>query len=121
MQYNDSVLIYQSGTNTTFYNKDYETSGNIYFTEVTSSAGVKEIKIVKSTGAYEKTSTVKGFRSSAIDSQTATSGQVLTANGSGGASWQNPSGSGKYAHYIRLNNSTTDRVYFMIVTRIYGI
>ena len=101
LEYNDSVLIYQSGTNTTFYNKDYETSGNIYFTEVTSSAGVKEIKVVKSTGAYEKTSSVKGFRSSAIDSQTATNGQVLTANGSGGASWQNAGGgSTLYEHNI---------------------
>ena len=29
-----------------------------------------------------------------IDSESATNGQVLTANGSGGASWQTPSGGG---------------------------
>lgn len=34
------------------------------------------------------------IKASEIDSESATSGQVLTANGTGGASWQNASGGG---------------------------
>lgn len=34
------------------------------------------------------------IKASEINSESATSGQVLTANGTGGASWQNASGGG---------------------------
>lgn len=43
-----------------------------------------------------------------IDSESATSGQVLTADGSGGASWQTASGGSLYMHILNL-------VYFRMV------
>lgn len=51
-----------------------------------------------------------------IDSNTATSGQVLTADGNGGASWQNASGGGGggtqlYIHTISVNE--TDTIYLI--------
>ncbi|MBO7712026.1 MAG: hypothetical protein J6S85_00945 [Methanobrevibacter sp.] len=38
-----------------------------------------------------------------VNSEQATQGQVLTADGSGGASWQNASGGNKYMHIINCN------------------
>lgn len=42
-----------------------------------------------------------------LDSNSATEGQVLTANGTGGASWQNASGGGKqlYVHNIKVKGT----------------
>lgn len=41
-----------------------------------------------------------------VGNNQATQGQVLTADGSGGASWQNASGGSLYAHYTMLDNFT---------------
>lgn len=43
-----------------------------------------------------------------LDKNTATAGQVLTANGTGGASWQNAAGGGKSLVYIVPNETYTD-------------
>lgn len=40
-----------------------------------------------------------------VDSESATNGQVLTANGSGGASWQNASGGKVYEHIIQISSA----------------
>ena len=42
-----------------------------------------------------------------VDSESATNGQVLTADGTGGASWQNASGGKVYRHNIYLSGGTT--------------
>lgn len=48
-------------------------------------------------------------KASDVNSETATSGQVLTADGSGGASWQNASGGGdkSYRHLIHVYSTST--------------
>lgn len=54
-----------------------------------------------------------------VDSESATNGQVLTADGSGGASWQNASGGKLYRHSIsiKLSSSVPSRsIYFTVLT-----
>ena len=46
---------------------------------------------------------VDDVKASNIDSEEATSGQVLTANGNGGASWENASGGSLYRHNIIID------------------
>lgn len=47
------------------------------------------------------------IESSQLSSGEATEGQVLTADGSGGVSWENASGGGGYVHFITLHRSTS--------------
>ena len=58
-----------------------------------------------------------------IDSGEATSGQVLTADGSGGASWQNPQGSltSIYEHNLKLNcQSQSLTIYLSLIISNYS-
>lgn len=43
------------------------------------------------------------FTAAEVNSESATSGQVLTADGNGGASWQNASGGSLYEHSIQIH------------------
>ena len=78
----------------------FQTNNYIYYvnsginTSSTSGMGYIYISINKNTKAYsvESLTNTKYIRDIAIDSASATNGQVLTANGSGGASWQNAGG-----------------------------
>lgn len=67
--------------------------------------------LTRNTNYYKTTASL-------VNSQTATSGQVLMADGSGGASWQNVS-SGKYLINVTLQYGTSNykrmRIYFQIV------
>lgn len=58
------------------------------------------------------------IKASEIDSESATSGQVLTANGTGGASWQNASGGGTqlYMHAISLHRDSSSSGVFGSIT-----
>ena len=60
--------------------------------------------IVETTGA---TGSVSSVTASLIDSESATNGQVLTADGSGGASWQNASGGTSLSKYTFDITSTS--------------
>lgn len=50
---------------------------------------------------------ISSVKAENFDSESATSGQVLTANGSGGASWQNASGEKLYIHTIVFGTDPT--------------
>ena len=81
------------------YTRDIESSTDIKFAR-TYSSGVDVILVTKATKVV--TNPTYKFIAGSIDSQTATSGQVLQADGNGGASWQTPSGGGlnRYTQYI---------------------
>ena len=57
-----------------------------------------------------------------LNNNSATEGQVLTANGTGGASWQNASGGGGslYLHFIRMYKNQTGIVEYTIYINIYS-
>ena len=81
------------------YTRDVESSTDIKFAR-TYNGGVDVILVTKATKVV--TNPTYKFIAGSVDSQTATNGQVLTADGNGGASWQNAGGggSGKYLHQI---------------------
>lgn len=66
--------------------------------------------ITKSTKAYTIIEEHLKIADDSINSESATSGQVLTADGTGRASWETPSGGSLYYHYIYLSRSTTNIV-----------
>ena len=103
LQHEDSLLIWYDGGNYHYYTKYEETSSTISFNKTFRTNGVTQILINKSDGTYSRS--YYKFRSSAIDSQTATNGQVLTADGNGGASWQNASG-GTFDHYVQITTTS---------------
>jgi hypothetical protein len=51
-----------------------------------------------------------------IDSEEATAGQVLTADGEGGASWEDADGGKLYLHLIYLRTSNSDYFYINLYT-----
>lgn len=85
------------------YTRDTESSTDIKFAR-TYNSGVDVILVTKATKVV--TNPTYKFIANSIDSQTATSGQVLQADGNGGASWQNAGGSQLYAHYLKFNRSS---------------
>ena len=106
----ETILVYNSGGYKQIYKHVYETPTEIYYERVTSVLYIQRYTITKSTRAY----TMSGYAliaSSGINSETATNGQVLTANGSGGVSWANVS-SGKYQHNISMAKSDNSIVLF---------
>lgn len=108
LQFNDSVIVYDNGTYKTIYKKKIETSSIIEFESIDASSrqNLKLIDVNKGTKAFSSTG-IAMITSSTIDSGTATSGKVLTANGSGGTSWETAGGGGgKYAHFVRAFNNS---------------
>ena len=105
--YGDSTIIYTDAYSvSTVYKLKIETASILEFEciDATSKNNLKLIDVNKSTKAYSMTS-IAMIKSATIDSGTATSGKVLTANGSGGCSWETAGGGGttKYMHYISIN------------------
>ena len=100
--YNNSVLIRQNGNYYYSYNKAYEDNAQIYFDLPDKTGFIARFTINKTTKNYSHSS-VSLSAVGGISSGSSTSGQVLTADGIGGASWQTPSGGGgKYQHNISL-------------------
>ena len=93
--FNDSVIVYDNGTYKTIYKKKIETSSIIEFESIDASSrqNLKLIDVNKGTKAFSSTG-ISMITSSTFDSGTATSGKVLTANGSGGTSWETAGGGG---------------------------
>ena len=117
--YGDSTIIYTDAYSvSTVYKLKIETASILEFESIdaTSKNNLKLIDVNKSTKAYSMTS-IAMIKSATIDSGTATSGKVLTANGSGGCSWETAGGgSGKYIHYLRIGTSATHNVYFTYIS-----
>ena len=93
--FNDSVIVYDNGTYKTIYKKKIETSSIIEFESIDASArqNLKLIDVNKGTKAFSSTG-ISMITSATFDSGSATSGKVLTANGSGGTSWEDAGGGG---------------------------
>ena len=104
--YGDSTIIYDDGTIKSTYKLKLETASILEFESIdaTSKNNLKLIDVNKTTKAYSMTS-VAMIKSATFDSGTATSGKVLTANGSGGTSWETPSGEKLYCHYITVSGT----------------
>ena len=105
LQFNDSVIVYDNGTYKTIYKKKIETSSIIEFEAIdgASRQNLKLIDVNKGTKAFSSTG-ISMITSSTFDSGAATSGKVLTANGSGGTSWETASG-GDY-EVIEISSDT---------------
>ena len=106
--YGDSTIVYTDAYSvSTVYKLKIETASILEFESIdaTSKNNLKLIDVNKSTKAYSMTS-IAMIKSATIDSGTATSGKVLTANGSGGCSWETAGGgSGKYMHNLKIGRS----------------
>ena len=106
--YGDSTIIYTDAYSvSTVYKLKLETASILEF-EVIDAASKNNLKLIdvnKTSKAYSMTS-VAMIKSATFDSGTATSGKVLTANGSGGCSWETAGGGSKYLHMIRVSNGT---------------
>ena len=113
--YGDSTIVYtDSYSVSTVYKLKLETASILEFEAIDSASrtNLKLIDVNKITKAYSMTA-VSMITSSTISSGTATSGKVLTANGSGGCSWETAGGGGSlYRHNIRIqyNSSTYKKV-----------
>lgn len=99
----NTIIVYTNGN--FIYEFKYSSKNSTkYFYNNFTGGSFQQIQITISTGVYSFTDTVKYINNSNITSGSATSGQVLTADGSGGASWQNVSGgSSKYQHNIQIS------------------
>lgn len=107
--YGDSTIVYtDSYSVSTVYKLKLETASILEFEAIdaASRTNLKLIDVNKTTKAYSMTA-ISMITSSTISSGTATSGKVLTANGSGGCSWETAGGGGSqlYCHNVFILNS----------------
>lgn len=118
--YGDSTIVYTDAYSvSTVYKLKLETASILEFEciDATSKNNLKLIDVNKSTKAYSMTS-IAMIKSATIDSGTATSGKVLTANGSGGTSWETAGGGTQlYCHHIFMYSSTTRQVAFSVISQ----
>lgn len=117
--YGDSTIVYTDAYSvSTVYKLKLETASILEFEAIdaASRTNLKLIDVNKSTKAYSMTA-ISMITSSTISSGTATSGKVLTANGSGGCSWETAGGgSGKYAHYVKFNRFDSFVLSLVLIT-----
>lgn len=109
--YGDSVIIYNDGTIKTAYKLKLETASVYEFEciDATAKNNLKLIDVNKGTKAYSMTA-VAMIKSSTFDSGTATSGKVLTANGSGGTSWESVSSPAPEGTSVKSTGETSGKV-----------
>lgn len=102
--------------NNLYYTSYWATNTNIYlmaFYSQGSILSIYRIIVTISSGSftiYNAENIRYNPRAEDINSYGATNGQVLTANGSGGASWQNAGGSQLYQHNISYYHNGTSSV-----------
>ena len=105
----DCILIYTDNGVDLTMQRIMRDSSNVYFYSHFIDTGkavcsICEVNAV--TGAYTISGGDLPIKASNIDSETATNGQVLTADGLGGASWQTPGGgSTLYEHNIMIQEN----------------
>ena len=109
--YGDSTIIYNDGTIKYTYRLKLDTASILEFECIdgASKNNLKLIDVNKGTKAYSMTS-VAMIKSSTFDSGTATSGKVLTANGSGGTSWESVSSPAPEGTSIKSTGETSGKV-----------
>ena len=114
--YGDSTIVYTDAYSvSTVYKLKLETASILEFEAIdaASRTNLKLIDVNKTTKAYSMTA-ISMITSSTINSGTATSGKVLTANGSGGCSWETAGGGGSqlYLHNIYITGTAE---YFVVI------
>ena len=115
--YGDSVIKYTDAYSvTTVYKLKIETASILEFEAIDAASrnNLKLIDVNKSTKAYSMTS-IAMITSATISSGTATSGKVLTANGSGGCSWETAGGGGGSLYKHNLNFSSSSSPKYMTI------
>ena len=113
LNYDDSIIIYTSGSSVYIYKKDRVTSSNIaIFRRLnyqTSSpyTSMKDdrYEVNTSSGVYSKYLNDAVITNDNIKTSGVTSGKILTANGTGGTSWEDNDGSAN-AFVIQLTSYT---------------
>ena len=117
--YGDSTIIYNDGTIKSTYRLKLDTASILEFEciDATSKNNLKLIDINKGTKAYSMTS-VAMIKSATFDSGTATAGKVLTANGSGGTSWETAGGGGSqlYRHSFWVSQTNAYTYFVSVIT-----
>lgn len=110
--YGDSTIVYTDTYSvSTVYKLKLETASILEFEAIdaASRTNLKLIDVNKTTKAYSMTA-ISMITSSTISSGTATSGKVLTANGSGGCSWETAGGGTTLTQY-NYTGSTWSSIY----------
>lgn len=119
---NDFSIVFQDTNSGAYYTIGLKYYMNTNYVELESLQGASRyyasgisdsstISTMMNTSAYSKPYLTE-VKESDVNSESATSGQVLTANGSGGASWQTPSVETKlYKHEITYSNYPTMKEY----------
>ena len=121
-QEEDAKILSGSETSYVVFEKEFENATYIQFKRFID-YGVKPIysqrcRITKATQTANFINDYVKIQDYNIDSETATSGQVLQADGNGGASWQNAGGgSTLYQHTIRLGGiDSSNKAMFNIIS-----
>jgi hypothetical protein len=114
----DIVIVNYGGGDLLEYTRDSESSTEIKFARMYGS-GIDVIAVNKTTKVV--TNPTNKLVASDLSSGSATSGQVLQADGNGGASWQNAGGGGSlYQHNIRcykfVGTSSAYEICFSIIS-----
>ena len=107
--YGDSTIVYTDAYSvSTVYKLKLETASILEFEAIDAASrnNLKLIDVNKTTKAYSMTS-IAMITSATISSGSATSGKVLTANGSGGCSWENAGGTSFTKFTKDLTSATT--------------
>ena len=110
--YGDSTIVYTDAYSvSTVYKLKLETASILEFEciDAASKNNLKLIDVNKSTKVYSSTS-VAMIKSATFDSGTATSGKVLTANGSGGTSWETASASSIEGTSVKSTGESSGKV-----------
>ena len=110
--YGDSTIVYTDTYSvSTVYKLKLETASILEFEAIdaASRTNLKLIDVNKTTKAYSMTA-ISMITSSTISSGTATSGKVLTANGSGGCSWENASASSIEGTSVKSTGESSGKV-----------
>ena len=106
----DCILIFTDNGVDLTMQRILRDSSNVYFYAYFVDTGKAQFlmcEVNAVTGAYNIDGGDLPIKASNIDSESATNGQVLIADGSGGASWQNAGGGGStlYQHNLNLTRS----------------
>lgn len=116
--YGDSTIIYTDAYSvSTVYKLKLETASILEFEAIDAASrnNLKLIDVNKTTKAYSMTA-ISMITSATISSGTATSGKVLTANGSGGTSWETVSGGTTlYRHNFEIVKSGSYSITFTLL------
>ena len=95
LEHDNSLLLFTQAGLTQVYTKYKEDSTVIRFispnTDTSKYYYLSGVQLTKSTGVLSSYFINFNVRSGIVNSETATNGQVLTADGTGGASWESPS------------------------------